>query len=180
MIHQFAAIPSRSHRCCCPPKPETAEHIMHPAQSHPHPPKAFRHHCISTEGNLQTGFRLWHFGSKNSHSAAVLQRGSFGTRACWGVRAITSDLGLQHLGYPLFSLAGCPPLLLGENVSILAAERAEENMAFTATTSIINLQIHLQQWVMLTTPGLVSAAEAGREAEIMLLWLSQPKFNCAK
>lgn len=113
VIHQFAAIPSRSHRCCCPPKPETAEHIMHPAQSHPHPPKAFRHHCISTEGNLQTGFRLWHFGSKNSHSAAVLQRGSFGTRACWGVRAITSDLGLQHLGYPLFSLAGCPPLLRG-------------------------------------------------------------------
>lgn len=55
VIHQFAAIPSCSHRCCCPLKPETAEHIMHPAQSHPDPPKSFRHHCISTEGNLQRG-----------------------------------------------------------------------------------------------------------------------------
>lgn len=53
-------------------------------------------------------------------------------------------------------------------------------MAFIATTPIINLQIHLQQWVMLTTPGLVSPAEAGREAGVMFLWLSQPKFNCAK
>lgn len=44
----------------------------------------------------------------------------------------------------------------------------------------MNLQIHLQQRVMLTTPGLVSPAEAGREARIMLLWLTQPKFNCAK
>lgn len=49
-------------------------------------------------------------------------------------------------------------------------------MIFTGTTPIMNLQIHLQQWVMLTTPGLVSPAEAG----IMLLWLSQPKFKCAK
>lgn len=54
-----------------------------------------------------------------------------------------SDLGLQHLGCPLLSLAGCPALLL--DVAILGAERAEENTAFIATTPIMNLQIHLQQ-----------------------------------
>lgn len=113
-----------------------------------------------------------------SPSAAVLQRGSSGSRASQGVRAVTSELGLQHLGYSLLSLAGCPALLL--DAAILRAERAEENMAFTATTPIMDLQIHRHQWVMLTTPGLVCPGEAGREAGIRLLWLTEHKFNCAK
>lgn len=48
----------------------TAEHITHPARSHPDPLHAFSHRCISTEGNQQTvlmlGFKLWHFRSKHT------------------------------------------------------------------------------------------------------------------
>lgn len=54
----------------------TAEHITHPARSHPDPPQALRHHCFSTEGNLQTGFRLWHFGSKYTATQLLCCKGA--------------------------------------------------------------------------------------------------------
>ena len=103
-----------------------------------------------------------------SHPAAAVQRASFGAGASQTVRGtvcLPSDLGLQHLGCPLLSLAGCPALLL--DVATLGAERAERNMASTAATPNISLQIHLQQRVMLLVPSAdCSRAGPSRRARV--------------
>lgn len=74
----------------------TAEHITHPARSHPNDaPQAFSHRCIHTEGNQQTvlvlGFKLWHFRSKYTATWPLQGKGP-----ALGLRPVRR-LGVQHV-----------------------------------------------------------------------------------
>jgi len=169
---------------------ETAEHITHPAWSHPDPQQAFSHHYVSTEGNQQTvsvlGFKLWHSGRKYAAvqllqcKGPALGLGTVRQSGVWHVCHLTLTCSVW--------VVPCSPLLAALPFCwiLLPLEKKGQKGKWPALLPPIAVCKLISSGglccycLLLTAPELVPPGKAGWVAGITVLWLDLPRLYCTK